>query len=32
MNCSLCNSNIPEARIDEGYTICVNCSIEEIYE
>ena len=29
MNCSLCNSNIPEARIDEGYTICVNCSIEE---
>ena len=29
MNCSLCNSNIPEARIDEGYTICVNCSTEE---
>ncbi len=29
MNCSLCNSNIPKARIDEGYTICVNCSTEE---
>ena len=29
MNCSLCNIDIPQARIDEGYTICVSCSTEE---
>ena len=29
MNCSLCNIDIPQARIDEGYTICTNCSTEE---
>ena len=30
MNCSLCNIDIPQERIDMGYTsICVNCSTEE---
>ena len=29
MNCSLCDIDIPQARIDEGYTICVSCSTEE---
>ena len=27
--CSLCSKEVPQARIDEGYTICVNCSTEE---
>ena len=29
MNCSRCNRDIPIQRIDEGYTICTNCSTEE---
>ena len=29
MNCSLCNIDVPQERIDEGYTICVKCSTEE---
>ena len=30
MNCSLCNIDIPQERMDMGYTsICVNCSTEE---
>ena len=29
MNCSLCSTKVPQARIDEGYTICVECSTEE---
>ena len=29
MNCSLCNIEIPQGRIDMGYTICTNCSTEE---
>ena len=24
-----CNHNIPQARLDLGYTVCVNCSTEE---
>jgi len=29
MNCSLCSKDVPQPRIDEGYTICVECSTEE---
>ena len=29
MNCSICNTNIPQQRIDMGYTICTKCSTEE---
>ena len=29
MNCSRCNTKVPQGRIDMGYTICVNCSTEE---
>ena len=29
MNCSRCNTDIPQARIDMGYTICTDCSTEE---
>ena len=29
MNCSRCDIDIPQQRIDEGYTICVGCSTEE---
>ena len=30
MKCSLCNIDIPQERIDMGYTnVCVNCSTEE---
>ena len=29
MNCSRCNIDIPQQRIDMGYTICTNCSTEE---
>ena len=29
MECGRCNRDIPQARIDEGYTICVDCSTEE---
>ena len=29
MKCKLCSDNIPTARIDMGYTICVDCSTEE---
>ena len=29
MECSRCDRDIPQARVDEGYTICVNCSTEE---
>ena len=29
MNCSLCDIDIPQARIDEGYTICISCSTEK---
>tara|TARA_B110000977_G_scaffold187178_1_gene254015 strand:+ start:345 stop:836 length:492 start_codon:yes stop_codon:yes gene_type:complete len=28
-NCSRCSSKVPKARIDMGYTICINCSTEE---
>jgi len=28
-NCSRCSKDVPQARIDEGYTICVDCSTEE---
>jgi len=24
-----CNHNIPQARLDLGYTVCINCSTEE---
>jgi len=27
--CSMCSVDVPQARIDEGYTICVDCSTEE---
>ena len=27
--CSRCSIDVPQARIDEGYTICVDCSTEE---
>ena len=27
--CSMCSTNIPQARIDMGYTICTDCSTEE---
>ena len=29
MNCSRCNIEVPQARIDMGYTICTTCSTEE---
>ena len=29
MKCSMCSSNVPQGRIDMGYTICVDCSTEE---
>ena len=29
MKCSMCSNNIPKARTDMGYTICVECSTEE---
>ena len=29
MNCSRCNTKVPQARIDMGYTICTTCSTEE---
>ena len=29
MNCSRCNTEVPQARIDMGYTICTECSTEE---
>tara|TARA_R110002110_G_scaffold368573_2_gene578415 strand:+ start:167 stop:667 length:501 start_codon:yes stop_codon:yes gene_type:complete len=29
MNCSLCNSDVPQQRIDMGYTICIDCSTED---
>ena len=28
-NCSRCDVEVPQARIDMGYTICVKCSTEE---
>ena len=28
-NCSRCSKDVPQARIAEGYTICVECSTEE---
>ena len=28
-NCSRCSKEVPQARINEGYTICVDCSTEE---
>ena len=28
-NCSRCSKEVPQARIDEGYTICTDCSTEE---
>ena len=27
--CSMCSTDIPQARIDMGYTICTDCSTEE---
>ena len=29
MKCSRCNTDVPQARIDMGYTICTDCSTEE---
>ncbi len=29
MNCSRCDTTIPQARIDMGYTICTKCSTEK---
>ena len=29
MKCSMCSNNIPKARTDMGYTICVECSTED---
>ncbi len=29
MKCSMCSVDIPQGRIDMGYTICTNCSTEE---
>jgi hypothetical protein len=29
MNCSRCNTKVPQGRIDMGYTICVKCSTED---
>ena len=29
MNCSRCNSIVPQGRIDMGYTICTKCSTED---
>ena len=29
MKCSMCSSDVPQSRIDMGYTICVKCSTEE---
>ena len=29
MNCSRCNVEVAQARIDMGYTICTDCSTEE---
>ena len=29
LNCSKCSSNLPKARHELGYTICVKCSVEE---
>ena len=29
MNCKLCSINIPQERIDMGYTICTDCSTED---
>ena len=29
MNCSRCNTEVPQGRIDMGYTICTDCSTEE---
>ena len=29
MNCSRCNTKVPQGRIDMGYTICTNCSTED---
>ena len=29
VNCSRCDVKVPKARIDMGYTICINCSTEQ---
>ena len=29
MNCSRCNTEVPQGRIDMGYTICTKCSTED---
>ena len=29
MNCSRCDTTIPKARVELGYTICTTCSTEE---
>ena len=29
MNCSRCNTKVPQGRIDMGYTICTKCSTED---
>ncbi len=29
INCSRCDTQVPKARSDMGYTICVNCSVEK---
>ena len=29
MNCSRCDTKVPQGRVDMGYTICVDCSTED---
>ena len=31
MNCTKCNTKIPQGRLDLGYKVCVNCSSTEKY-
>ena len=31
MNCTKCNTEIPQGRLDLGYKVCVNCSSTEKY-
>jgi hypothetical protein len=31
MNCTKCNTEIPQGRSDLGYKVCVNCSNTEKY-
>ena len=29
MNCSRCDTKVPQGRVDMGYTICTDCSTED---